>query len=296
MKKEVFELNGNPNTTLTTYLLETETCRHRRPLMIVLPGGVFLDCSPYEGEPVALQYLAAGFHAAVLIYSTDRSNPGKSMYPYPLFDMAQAIVTVRKHAEEWNVDPDKIYIMGFSAGGNLSALYSNLWHTELLKDYSTPEMRKPNAAVLCYALTDGLMNLEDNQRLNNPDVNLEQVTGRDELLQMQDLWHRITAAQYGTDAPSAAMAREFSPIEMIGKNTPPTFLWATFGDMLVNPFHSLDYARRLHENGVPCELHLYEKGNHGLALADESSAVVAEQINPHVASWMKLSIEWLKDL
>lgn len=149
MSHETHVLGSNPQVNLKTFLLEGEATAPS-PLVIVCPGGGFLGCSPNEGTPVARMLNRAGFHAAVLTYTTAASAPGIDAYPQALFDLADALCLVRAHAAKWHVDPNRIVTLGFSAGGWLCAMHENLWNTELFEGHGTPDERKPNASVLCY--------------------------------------------------------------------------------------------------------------------------------------------------
>lgn len=127
----------HPEAVLEGYLLDCEISygqEKKRPAVVVLPGGGYLYCSPREGEPVALRYAAAGFHAFILRYSTRWDAANFS----PLDEVSWAIGYIRQNADAWNIDPDQIAVCGFSAGGHL-ALSSGL-----LAEH------KPNAMILGY--------------------------------------------------------------------------------------------------------------------------------------------------
>ena len=117
MQLEQLELTGGG--TLTLYLRESvEAMQHfrQRPLVLGVPGGGYNHVSPREGDPVALQFAAAGYHTAVLHYAVGES----ARDALPMRQLAQAIGLVRQHAEQWNILPDKIALCGFSAGGHLA--------------------------------------------------------------------------------------------------------------------------------------------------------------------------------
>ncbi|MCI9338416.1 MAG: alpha/beta hydrolase [Lachnospiraceae bacterium] len=139
MKKEVVILNGERNVSLTVYLLdvggEFRTIT-RRPLVLVLPGGGYQFCSEREADPVALSYLKAGYHAAVLRYSVS----AHSQWPNPLQDYEQAMEFLKEKAREWNIYADRIAVIGFSAGGHLAAAAA------------TMSKNRPAAAILGYAV------------------------------------------------------------------------------------------------------------------------------------------------
>ena len=124
----------------------------QRPLVLVVPGGGYNHVSPREGDPVALQFAAAGYHTAVLHYAVGES----ARDALPMRQLAQAIGLVRPHAEQWNILPDQIALCGFSAGGHL-ALSGAVWDIPGMADqprpnallrWSPPE-NTPTGTALC---------------------------------------------------------------------------------------------------------------------------------------------------
>ena len=140
MKMFHMDVPGSKSATLDGYILDTYTMLGQyttRPAVLVIPGGGYVYCSPREGEPIALSYVARGFHTFVLTYSTGWDAAGFS----PLEEVSWAIGYIREHAGEWNVAADKIAVCGFSAGGHL-ALSSGILAEN-----------KPNAMILGYPAT-----------------------------------------------------------------------------------------------------------------------------------------------
>ena len=139
MNIEKIVLNEERHVTLTAYLQgvggEFRNIA-RRPAMLILPGGAYRMCSEREADPIAFPYLEAGFQAFILRYSV-REN---ATWPNPLNDYEQAITLIRERAEEWGIAPDKIAVIGFSAGGHLACAAA------------TMSVNRPNAAILGYAL------------------------------------------------------------------------------------------------------------------------------------------------
>ena len=137
MRTEEICLNKERQVTLSAYLQpvggEFENIV-RRPAVLVLPGGGYQYCSDREAEPVAMEYLRAGYQAFVLRYSLKKN----AVWPNPLEDYEQAMALIREKAEEWNLYPDKIAVVGFSAGGHLAAYAA------------TMSKNRPNAAILGY--------------------------------------------------------------------------------------------------------------------------------------------------
>ena len=138
-------------TTLTTYILDDRNinlslCK-TRPAVIVCPGGGYAGTSPREAEPIAMKYCAAGFHAFVLDYSVVPSS-----WPAAICELSKAVAYVRKISGEHNIDPNKIFVCGFSAGGHLAASLGVMWDEGFLSEKLNldKEILKPNGLLLGY--------------------------------------------------------------------------------------------------------------------------------------------------
>lgn len=137
IEKKVFD--QEKNTSLTAYIQEVGgEYRHvtKRPGILIIPGGAYQYCSDREGEPVAFEYLKAGFQAFILRYTV------RTEWPEPLEDYEKAMEIIRDRADEWNLYVDKIAVIGFSAGGHLAACAV------------TMARNKPAAGILGYAAID----------------------------------------------------------------------------------------------------------------------------------------------
>ena len=137
MLVKTYNLTDDPDITLTAYIPDiSEDMKNMKvkPSVLVLPGGAYKFCSDREAEPIALAYLAKGFNAFVLRYSLNE----KSAFPTPLNDASKALKFIRDNAAEFYTDPQKIAVIGFSAGGHLAAALS------------TMSDDKPNACILGY--------------------------------------------------------------------------------------------------------------------------------------------------
>lgn len=242
-----------PEVTLEGYLLD---CRltlgqeTNRPAVIVCPGGGYVYCADSEGEPVAVQYAARGFHSFVLRYSIGQKAAGFA----PLQEISWAIGLLRENAELWHIDPDKIAVCGFSAGGHL-ALSSGLLGEN-----------KPNAMILGY-----------------PAVSCPNFPGADFMLKF------LTGKESVTDED----AKAFDLVPQITKDAPPVFLMATAEDFLTS-IGALPVARKYASLRLPYELHIFNFGPHGMSLAQDVSANGSSRyLDPSFSHWHELSVQWL---
>ena len=199
----------------------------RRPLVLVVPGGGYNHVSPREGDPVALQFAAAGYHTAVLHYAVGDS----ARDALPMRQLAQAIGLVRQYAEQWNILPDQIALCGFSAGGHL-ALSGAVWDIPGME-----AQPRPNALLLAY-----------------PVVTAGEYAHRGSFVQL-------------TGTQDIAAHQRFTLEDKITPATPPVFVWHTMEDETVPVENTLLLLNALHKAGVPCEAHLFEKGRHGTSIS-----------------------------
>lgn len=296
MRSERFNLYENRSDVfLTTYLWDDspELTGAPRPLVLICPGGGYMNCSDREAEPVALRFAAMGYHAAVLRYSTygdgaedfarlDGPDPVKPhvLHPAQVRELGRAMLMLRERAGEWSIDAKRIAICGFSAGAHVCAMYATLWHRPLICEYlnASPERLRPAAAILCYPVADFVAQ----------DV-ADYADARD-----RQITDRMKLAYLGTVNPAPERLIEVSPAWNVTGSEPPMFIWATSADATVPVCNSLNLACALAERGVPFELHVFERGAHGLCLADQASARCPEQIDPDAAHWVPLAEAWLR--
>lgn len=295
MKTESIRLyEDREDVTLTPCLISETGEMHaqgKRPAVLICPGGAYLSCSDREAEPVALQFMAMGYHAFVLRYSvffgTQQGWPDLNaqfevkqdrVHPAPVREIGMAMKLIHDRAEEWNVDTGRIAVCGFSAGGHNAAMYSVYWDKPLITDYlgvDSPYIR-PAAAILGYPLTDYCF--MDGNDMNDFD---------------RKFFNTSNLAFLGTEQPSREQLEQVSPAHLVTENVPPTFLWATAADSMVPVQHSLLMAGALADHKVPFEIHIFEEGDHGLSVATQISAVSQTMINADASGWIPLAGAWL---
>ena len=263
----------NTEAELTLYRLDNYPVidmERVRPTILICPGGGYGFVTDREGEPIAMQMLAQGFHAAVLRYSVTPTR-----FPNALAEAACSIAYLRKHAKELAVDPSKIIMVGFSAGGHLAASLGVFWQEEWLTEYTgyTPEQIRPNALILSYpVVTSGEFAHTGSFK------NLLGENAAKELLEYVSVEKKVT------------------------NKVPPCFIWHTVGDMSVPVENSLIFASALRRAGVKFELHIFPQGAHGLALATEETASYGKgnfnpklQLRPECAEWIRLAGRFVKE-
>ncbi len=220
--------------TLTPYL--PDPAKATGAAIVICPGGGYGGLARHEGDHYARFLNELGIAGFVLKY---RLGSGGYRHPVMLQDAARAVRLVRARAGEWKLEPKRIGIMGSSAGGHLASTL--LTHFDAGKpDADDPIERlssRPDLGILCYAV-----------------------------ITMGEYTHRGSRSNLLGSNPSPELIRELSNELQVTKNTPPCFIWHTFEDSAVPVENSLQFAEALRKAGVPFDLHIYQKGAHGLGL------------------------------
>jgi acetyl esterase/lipase/lysophospholipase L1-like esterase len=221
--------------------------------VIVCPGGGYQHLADHEGRPVAEWLNSIGITAFVLKY---RIGP-KYHHPAPLQDAARAVRLVRARAAEWKIDPKRIAVLGFSAGGHVASSIGTHFDSGQpgAADVIDRVSSRPDLLVLIYPV-----------------------------ITMGEFTHGGSKKQLLGDNPTADMVKLMSNEEQVTKETPPTFLVHTANDAAVPVENSLRFAEALRKVGVPFELHIYERGKHGFGLAPD---------DPILSTWPARAADWL---
>lgn len=204
--------------------------------IVICPGGGYGGLAEHEGRDYALWLNEQSIAGFVLEY---RLGSAGYRHPIMMYDVQRAIRFVRFHAEQWKINPQKIGVMGSSAGGHLASTALTHFDTGQI-DSTDPIDRvssRPDLGVLCYPV-----------------------------ISMGPLTHGGSKANLLGQNPSPELVSLLSNELQVTKDTPPTFLWHTRDDPAVKVGNSLEFANALLKNGVPFDLHIYQHGAHGLGL------------------------------
>jgi len=233
-----------------------------RPAILILPGGGYAWCSKREADPVAMQFLQAGYNVFTLYYTCRSDETVPALRWQPLIDAAGAILHIRRNAEQFGTDPAKIAICGFSAGGHLAASTAILWDAEPVQKalgIHDTEAR-PDAVVLGYPV--------------------------------------ITAGEYRHDGSIVNLCGDDADLRatrslenQVRDGLPPFFVWHTVEDQAVPVQNSLMLAGALTAHKVPLELHLFAHDGHGTSTCTRE----VNTPNKHNSAWVALCTDWLAE-
>lgn len=242
--------------TITPYLPDSD--KKSDAAIVICPGGAYAGLAQHEGNDYALFLNKAGITCFVLKY---RLGTHGYKHPAMLQDVQRAVRLVRSKAEQWKINPDKIGVMGSSAGGHLASTL--LTHFDNGNPESPDPVERvscrPNLGILCYPVITMGENTHQGTKINllgkNPDP---------ELIKL--------------------LSNELN----VKSNTPPCFIWHTWEDNAVKVENSLAFASALRKANIPFDLHIYQKGGHGMGLKDKSPF---ENVHP----WAKDLLFFLKE-
>ena len=239
---------------LTVYLPRTMTAN--TPAVVVCPGGGYGALAVnHEGRQVASYLNSLGVAAFVLRY---RLGP-RYHHPIELGDAQRAIRLVRSHASDWRIDAARVGIMGFSAGGHL-AMTASTWldaADSAAADAVDRLNSRPDFAILGYPV-----------------------------ISMTEAWtHQGSRRNLLGDKPDPELAARLSGERAVRRETPPTFLFQTNEDTAVPAENAVHYYLALRKAGVAAELHVFERGPHGVGLAND---------DPALSAWSSLLANWLR--
>lgn len=225
---------------LTVYLHDGEWRNEpkTRDFMLVLPGGGYGGVEYREGEPIALEFMTRSYNAAVLRYSVT-PNP----FPTALLQVAATVAYLKDHKEEFKID--RIFVVGFSAGGHLCASLGTLWN----KPFVSEALKRPNEDFR----VDGIV-------LSYPVISSGEYSHEESM-------RNLLCDNFGKEEYMELVSLE----KQVSKDTPPAFIWTTVTDQLVPSENSLLFAAALKKNNIPFALHMFPFGEHGLCTCNKET-------------------------
>ncbi len=231
-----------------------------RKAILVIPGGGYAGlATEREGEPIAQAFMPYGYNAFVLHYSVN-----KKPFPAQLIEASMAIKNIRDNSEEYDIDPNNVFVVGFSAGGHLAASLGTMWNKPEI--YNAIDMpvgyNKPNGMMLIYPVVSPVYHLPSFENL---------------------LLGKVTDEKLA----------ECSIDKNIDENSAPAFIMHSSNDQIVNVRNSLSLANALADKGIKFEMHIYPDAPHGVALGNEITKCGNEKwIDTSIAKWVENAVEW----
>ncbi len=257
---EIVRISRVQKPTLEIFLPAKRAASGRA--IIICPGGGYTYLSyDWEGTDIAKWFNGIGVAAFVLKYRLPDSKSVKTSYEAPLQDAQRAIRIVRSRAEEWHIDPNKIGVIGFSAGGHLACTLGT--------QFATPNNFKETSL-------DSLSARPDFMALIYPVITMK-----------SDYTHKGSQRSLLGMSPDKRLIDQYSNEIQVTSYTPPTFIVHAQDDDVVPVENSIRFYKALKENKVPAEMHLYPSGGHGYALAINQD---------HLNTWPERLREWLQNL
>lgn len=240
--------------TLTVFLADQSSSNGTA--VIICPGGGYLHLAiNKEGYKIAKWFNSFGISAFVLKYRMPSDLTMKDKTIGPLQDAQEAIRMVRRNATKWHLDPNKIGIMGFSAGGHLAATVSTQY-AEKVYDSKEDVSARPDFSILIYPV-----------------------------ISMQDgITHNGSKKYLLGENVSSEMVEKFSNEKRVDDKTPKAFIVHATDDKAVPVENSIHYYLALRQNKIPVEMHIYENGGHGFGLGIQETNI----------NWPKACEKWLE--
>lgn len=230
--------------------------------ILICPGGGYSHLADqHEGVDVARFYNQYGFDAFVLHYRLNNGAQQGHKFPDQYQDVTTAMRTIKSRAKEWNLDPERVGVLGFSAGGHLASmnttmhLAANRKSKNALEQWST----RPAFSILIYPV----ITLSGRSAHNG---SREMLLGKN---------------------PDNALVDSLSTYNRVDAHTPPTFIVFSTDDNVVPPENGILFYQALRQHNIPSSLHIYDHGGHGYGMAPK---------DPVLNTWPGLSVEWLKRL
>jgi acetyl esterase/lipase len=230
---------------------------HVRDAILIIPGGAYAYvCGALEGESIALAFATLGYNAFVLHYGVGEE---RDVFPKQLLDAGRAMLYIRNNAEKYRINPERVFAVGFSAGGHLCADLA-VEHQNISEMAGVAVDAKPTAVGLSYPVITKKHG---------------HFASYDNLLNGY------------SEEEKAALTEKLSLNEMVTEQTTPAFLWTTATDQVVPADNAIRFALALADKGIDYELHVYPHGVHGLSTV----RLDVNQAQPHI----ERATRWVDD-
>lgn len=262
--QRIYLYEDSKDVYIDAYICEKVDYYKRKAILVIPGGGYNIVCSDREGYMVANAFIPYGYNAFVLNYSVAR----KRVYPAQLIEASLAIKHIRDNAEEYGIDPEKVFATGFSAGGHLCAALGTMWYREeVLK--AIPDMEygynKPTAIMPIYPVISG--------------------TDHPHIGSFQNL--------LGKDEPTKEELEYVSAERCVDEKSAPAFIAHSAPDTCVPVQNSIVFANAYANAKIPFTLHIFPNGPHGMALGTKlTSCGYKEMEQPDFAKWVEMAVDW----
>ena len=252
---------------LEAYIADPTPSFIRKAILVIPGGGYGRVCSDREGEPIAHAFMPYGYNAFVLHYTVGRKKP----FPTQLIEAARAIKHIKDNAADYGLDPEQLFVVGFSAGGHLAASCGALWKNETI--YRVVDMpygyNKPRGVMLIYPVI-------------SPQF-------AHHFASFQNMWC--------TDTPTQEQLNEAAIEQHVDADSSPAFIMHSANDQIVDVQNALTVALAYSKANLPYELHIYPDAPHGSALNNPITACGKQKnINPAIAEWVRHAAVWAENL
>lgn len=253
----------NPQVYLDVYAADPVGSYVRSAILVIPGGGYATCCADREGEPIAQAFMPHGFNAFVLHYSTCTNSD--KVFPAQLIEASKAMQHIRENAAQYNIDPNRVFACGFSAGGHLAASLGTMWHLPEVCAQVPDGVNRPDGMILVYPVISG--------KYHNSSF----------------------CSLLGSHEPTQSQLEMCSIENHVDHRAVPVFIVQSSNDELVDIRNSLILAEAYRNAGLTFELHIYPDAPHGAALANEITACGNEKwVVPAMAQWVDHAVCWTK--
>lgn len=251
----------NAGVFLDAYIADPIPCLTRKAILVIPGGGYGKVCADREGEPIAMAFLAQGFNAFVLNYTVDKIHT----FPTQLIEASLAICHIRDHAAQYGIDPERVFAVGFSAGGHLCAGLGCQWKLQAVNEAIDRPFgyNRPNGVMLIYPV----------------------ISATAHEISFRNLW--------GAKEPTRQQLDMISLENFIDEDSAPAFILHTANDEKADVRNALIAADCYAKAGVPFEIHIFPDAPHGVALGNKITACGKSGWDkPEIARWITMAEEW----